>query len=712
MLTDSTSNSPPHDSSELQQQVENLTETIESLKHSNQTLQEKLHTLEGAVVPLYENKIASYEAGHPVFQNYRKLLVENFEGAVIERIFNSDHFVKRLFSSLRGHLLNVRGILTVLGVGTLGAFGLSTLIESTAKAVFEDRIEVEYPQLIDRLERDRNTLMLLILDLNSQDRPNMQIVRSQDLEIAKVREAYLENNPNYRELLVDFLKGEDDDSIFAGIFKNDSRYKAIQRFYALNYVLQVDPVPEFRDVFYEILQDEDIDRTQAGQGPALDVHNQILAAQALRRYKNQFDNLKDVLLGKHQNQFDANFWQGFLNDLIFTPVDDTDIALLSDLLEVPVVQENQQRFASTMLVLYSLYPQLCEDDACIETWFKAAQSPQLNRPTEGDSKEGGSQPADASNAACLDALTTEDYKALLAYRRDQRAEPSQLAGLINTLSCTLQTYLKSRQNFTFYQDASLFSPGETALGQQNLSSLQKDLSTLQWKLVEQGQIDENWSFGSAVYFYQTLLSEVSSETNGDAFYSDTEDDFYMRLLSRTNDDYSSWMLQQLYRRVDSERVTQEAFANFKEEQSITEINPADPWILDEFFRNAFWDEEEKRYIYVQGEAYEKFSIYRLQSGKGFRYYLQLMSTGYYPEETWLSDIYPYFKDSWAAVVAFDQQRGDESYFKDLDAQAEVTGANHEQDALWKWIEAHSDQLAFKNGRWQLSEAPAVSQSEE
>ncbi|MEM8808461.1 MAG: hypothetical protein AAGF01_20785 [Cyanobacteria bacterium P01_G01_bin.38] len=704
MIIDSNPNSPTRDASGLQQQVERLTETIESLKHDNQDLQKKLHTLEGAVVPLYENKIASYEAGHPVFQNYRKLLVENFEEDVVERIFNSDHFVKRLFSSLRGHLLNVRGILTVLGVGTLGAFGLSTLIESTAKAVFEDRIEVEYPQLIDRLERDRNTLMLLILDLNSQDRPNMQIVRSQDLEIAKVREAYLENNPNYRELLVDFLKGEEDDSLFAGIFKDDSRYKSIQRFYALNYVLQVDPEPEFREVFYEILKDEDIDRTPTGQAPPIDVHNQILAAQALRRYNNQFDNLlNDVLLNPtYQNQFDANFWQGFLNDLIFTELDDTDIALISTLLESPVLQENRPRFASTMLVLHSLYPELCEGDDCLQTWLKAAQTPPSQRQSEAASKGGAA--AEPDNTTCLDGLEPDDFQTLLRYRREQRlpAEASQISSLIETLDCTLQTYLTNRQNFTFYQGASLFLENETERGQRSFTSLQQDLSTLHWKLIERGQIDQDLSLGSVVYFYQTAISKASSETNNDSIYAGTEDDFYLRLLSHTDHDYSSWMLEQFYGGAQSERVTQTAFADWQEAQGITQIDASDPWALDDFFQNAVWDEDKKRYLYFHGDEYENLALERIKTGKSLEPILRLMSKVYVEEETWLAEIYPYFKDSWAEVIAYDEQQG-RVYFSEVDPQAEVTGANHEQDALWKWIEAYPEQLAFKDGRWQLNQ---------
>ncbi|MEM9908092.1 MAG: hypothetical protein AAF921_24020 [Cyanobacteria bacterium P01_D01_bin.44] len=706
MLTDSPPNSPARDSSGLQQQVERLTETIESLKHDNQDLQKKLHTLEGAVVPLYDNKIASYEAGHPVFQNYRKLLVENFQGDVVEQIFSSDHFVKRLFSSLRGHLLNVRGILTVLGVGTLGAFGLSTLIESTAKAVFEDRIEVEYPQLIDRLERDRNTLMLLILDLNSQDRPNMQIVRSQDLEIAKVREAYLENNPSYRELLVDFLKGEEDDSLFAGIFKDDSRYKSIQRFYALNYVLQVDPEPEFREVFYEILKDEDIERVQVGQGPAIDVHNQILAAQALRRYNNQFDNLvNDVLLNPtYQNQFDANFWQGFLNDLIFTKLDDTDIALLPALIESPVIQENRPRFASTMLVLYGLYPQLCDGEDCIQTWLTAAQTPPSQRQPEGVSK--GDAATEPDNMTCLDELEADDFQALWRYRHDQRlpAEASQLSGLIQTLSCTLQAYLTNRQNFTFYQGASLFSEPDTELGQRSFTALQQDLSALHWKQIEQGQLDQDLSLGSAVYFYQTAISKASSETNNDSIYAGTEDDFYLRLLSHTDHDYSSWMLEQFYGNAQSERVTQTAFADWQEAQGIAEIDSSDPWALDDFLQNAVWDEDKKGYFYLHGDEYENLAFEYIKTGKSLEPILRLMRKVYVEEETWLTEIYPYFKDSWAEVIAYDEQQGS-VYFSEVDPQAEVTGANHEQDALWKWIEAYPDQLEFKDGRWQLSEAP-------
>lgn len=709
MLTDSPPNSPARDSSGLQQQVERLTETIESLKHDNQDLQKKLHTLEGAVVSLYDNKIASYEAGHPVFQNYRKLLVENFQGDVVEQIFSSDHFVKRLFSSLRGHLLNIRGILTVLGVGTLGAFGLSTLIESTAKAVFEDRIEVEYPQLIDRLERDRNTLMLLILDLNSQDRPNMQIVRSQDLEIAKVREAYLENNPSYRELLVDFLKGEEDDSLFAGIFKDDSRYKSIQRFYALNYVLQVDPEPEFREVFYEILKDEDIERAQVGQDPAIDVHNQILAAQALRRYNNQFDNLvNDVLLNPtYQTQFDANFWQGFLNDLIFTELDDTDIALLPALIESPVIQENRPRFASTMLVLYSLYPQLCDGEDCLQTWLIAAQTPPSQRQPEGESK--GDAATEPDNTTCLDGLEVDDFQALLRYRREQRlpAEASQISGLIQTLGCALQAYLTNRENFTFYQGASLFLEPDTGVGQRSFTALQQDLSTLHWKQIERGQIDQDLSLGSAVYFYQTAISNASSETNSDSIYAGTEDDFYLRLLSHTDHDYASWMLEQFYGSAQRERVTQTAFANWQEAQGITVIDSSDPWALDDFFQNAVWDEDKKSYFYLHGDEYENLALEHIKTGKGLAPIVQLMRKVYTAEETWLTEIYPYFKDSWAAVIAYDEQQGN-GYFSGVDPQAEITGANHEQDALWKWIEAHSDQVAFKEGRWQLSEAPDTS----
>jgi hypothetical protein len=694
------------DSVALQKQIEQLTEAVETLKQNNQALQDKIHTLEGAVVPLYEDKITEYEQGHPIFKNYHALLVENFTNSVIEKIFESDRFVRRSFQSLRRDLLNFRGILTVLGVGTAGLVGLNTLVENTSKAVFENRIAAEYPDLIQRLERDRDTLMLLILDVSSQDRPNMQLLRSQGLDIGQVRESYLESNPNYREILADFLRGEENSTLFAGLLQKDNQNKAIQRYYALNYILQVPPAEDFKSALYDLLKDEEINPEQSSQTLSLDVYNQVLAAQALRRYQNQFDNLvNDVLLNKqYENLFRVHFWSGLINDLILTQIETTDLPRVKALLQIPVIQENQSRFASMMLVLYAVYPQLCEGDegeSCeAEAWLQQAKTLQSPR-TEGDDNKAEITTATEADT-CSKTLTADAYQALLAYRRDRTLpdDPAQIPALVDTLNCVLKLYIQNRQNFEFYQGSSLFLEDVTASKQNGISTLQRDLSALVWQEIAQGQLRQEWSAGSFINFYQDILYQSASETNSDLLYSGTEADLYSQLLNQSNYVYANWVLKELYERIENEPVTRSAFSNWLEEQGITEIDPTDSWIMISFLgaiaSGDVWDSDSKRYVYV---SLIQRSFNALQKGRGFDDYLSIMSSSYYSPEDWLSEVYPYFKDVWDDVLAYDKENYSAS-LGDRTAQTPVTGTNEEQDALWRWVDANKEQLEFKDGQWQ------------
>jgi hypothetical protein len=379
-------------------------------------------------------------------------------------------------------------------------------------------------------------------------------------------------------------------------------------------------------------------------------------------------------------------------------------------------QYNQRQFASVMLVLYSLYPQLCDDDTCVPTWLTAAQAKTPQQASTESSKEGSAESSNESDlhSLCINEVTEDNYRELLHHRNPQDVTKplpdfSQSAELAKTLNCVLQTYVKDRQNFFFYQGHSLFSE-EDMSNPQSLSALHQDLHDLQWKSLM--GIDGASAFSTFYYdewedyFYQAALNDITETETATSGYADTENnDFYRHLLSRSNTDYLSWTLPKFYEQVATEQTTQDAFRKWLDDQypdinGVSELDQTDSWTLNSFFESAYWDESQNRYAYISFEEYEALSLEHIHRGEGFRYYLNIMSTGYYPTEVWMTEVYPYFEHIWPHVALYDEQQGND-YLYEVDPQADLTGMNAEQDALWRWIENYEDQLVFAGDRWDL-----------
>jgi len=716
----------------LQQKIQHLEQVIDqlnrdhaTLKSTDQTLDQQIQTLQGAVAPLYEEKLDSYGEGKPLFTHYRAFIVDSFEASVIDKIFSSDSFVKRIFASVGKYLLNVRGIFTILGVGFLGVVGFNALVTNMAQSVFKDRIESEYPQLVDRLERDRDTLMLLILDLSSQDRPHMDIVRSNNLGIDRLREAYLDSNPNYQDVLADFLGSSDDSGIFSSRFNQNREYKAIQRFYALNYIVQVPPIEGFQPIFYDILRDDAQGAPGIGSSRLAQIHayNQILAVQALRQYGNQLDNLvTDILLnGNYRSQFSKDFFRGFFNDLIYAQASVEDVQLLRPLLGDPAALQADTDLASTMTMLYMVYPELCPGPTQCEDgygWLGIAK--QRYGSKQGSEENSAADDALASDSSqeetfpglCVDQISAADYAALLTYRQNRilPSDPAELQRLGHTFTCIVQLYLADPENFAFYQGQALFA-AESGLGApalRRLSAVQQDWLEVQWAILEQDPAALAYRLYSDSYYsripatlslYHGLpaANEVSSQS-----YSDGETGIYDQLKVRSEEAYGTWAFQRLITLIENSRFTGAAFADWKREEGITAADvAADTWIIESFFSaissEESWDATSQQYGYF---SIKRESIAALQSGESFNYYLEIMGSGYYDPSLWLQEIYPYFEGLWGQVEALYQEQTGESLSPD--GAGAVTGTNTEQDALWRWIEANEERLRFEGERWVLA----------
>lgn len=701
-------------SPDLPQEITALTDRLEALQQQNQALMHRIESLEGAINAAFEDQISNLEAGKggEVFQQYHTFLVNSFTGSVIDQLFSSDHFVRRLLKSLRDYLLNVRGIVTILGLGALGAFGLNTIIESTAKAVFQDRIAAEYPQLLERLERDRETIMLLTLDISAQEQRSRTNLETADLSINPVRAAYLNNNPEYRKILVEFLEGKDDSSLLANTWQQDTHNKSIRRSYALNYILQVTADPIFKDALFTVLQDEDIEPDHNTSRLNLDTYNQMLAVRALRRYQNQMDNLSsDVLLNSHyENLFGTTFWRGFLNELITTPIEPADLSVIKKLVAAPQLADHADALASSMLVLYTLYPDLCEDNcqAQVAPWINAILDAQKRQREGGDPGKSSSTPSPDpeldSNlkpeqpeqpSICTRDLSQANLQQLLNYRRDQQlpSSASDLTTLVGTFNCILTTYHQDWQNFAFYQDPTLFYGNDAPEPLPGLTQLLRDYLALYWDVINRGQLafllaDPDLNLDGTLNLYAHLQYNAQQQDTAD---------FYGPLLEKTQYTYEAWVVPELHRRIKRGPSTQTAFIQWLDQQGYTADDPPDAWLLDSFLNSLTWSPGANRYL----STFE-YSATELAQGRAMDQYLSIMERGYYPTQIWMNQIYPLFKDNWNQVVAFDQQQ-DSPELQPNALQIPVSGTEGEQNALWHWInqQISTEKLVFQDNRWQL-----------
>jgi hypothetical protein len=716
-----------------------LQQELASLQQQNASLTQRLESLEGAAIAAFENKITDLDAGqgNQIFANYHSVLVNNFTDSVIKKLFDSGDFGSQMMQTLWQNLRNWRGVISLIGISGLGAIGVLTLINqmnnyvlSKADQVFEKQIDAKAPAMLERLERDRETIMLLTLDISAQDQVNQPILGVADLGIDPVREAYLENNVDYEKILVDFLRGDSNSPLQTKIVRANSRNKAILRYYALNYILQVNPDNDFKEALLAVLKDENIELKDEDAGTdsatgfinRLDARNQILAIRALRRYKNQMNRLaKEVLLHDDYEYLYKNstFWRGFLNELIFTPLEkpfDGDVIqtlLASDWLKDG---ENRREIASPMLMLFTLYPDLCGDDCreqidpLVATIQDSLQQQDDGNPIKaggvaGDfmTNTGGitSAPVDDS-FNCPRYLTAANMADLLSYRQG-RTTPVNLETLTEVLGafdCVLGLYHQNWRNFAFYQDPVLFYGDTNAAAQPGISALLHDYVNLHWEGVERGYLRvteeaPQLSWDNALSFYYRVQNATPPQ-DASAFYG--------KLLSDSGAAYEAWIAENLYLRASRSTVIQQAFTQWLSAQGYTPETIQDAGLvdIDGFVNSITWSPTKQRYLSSVEHA---ASADELVEGRGLELFLATMSTGYYPEEIWLNQIFPLFAGYWDQVVVYDRNNNGYLPLGDSAPPAPVAGTDNEQDALWQWIShQHAEgELIFdaEAQRWKL-----------
>ena len=721
-----------------------LQQEIDRLRQDNESLSKRLESIEGAVVAAFEQKITDLGAGESkkVFENYHSVLVNNYTDAVIKKLFDSGDFVSQMLQAVWQNLRNWRGVVSLIGISGLGAIGVLTLINqmnnyvlSKADQVFEKQIDAKAPEMLERLERDRETIMLLTLDISAQDQVHLPTRGLSDLGIDPVREAYLENNSDYEKILVDFLKGDSNSPLQAKIVRANSRNKAILRYYALNYILQVNPDNDFKEALLAVLKDENIELNDAEAGAdsetsfinRLDVRNQILAIRALRRYKNQMNRLaKEVLLNGDYDYLYKNstFWQGLLNEFIFTSLEEPfDADIVQEFLTSAWFEDENHRgeIASTMLMMFTLYPDLCgeSDEDCtrqISPLIANVQTMLQQRDITGPDKSAGLAEDAATDMdgeiaeqindpfSCPQYLTPETMTELLSYRRGLTtpASGAALTDMLGVFDCLLGLYHRDWRNFSFYQDPVLFYGDSASTPRTGLAVLFNDYMSLYWQGVERGYLGgtedaTSLSLDQALSFY-SRLQEVEQPQEASVFYS--------KLLSDSATAYESWIAEDLYRRVSSSKITQQAFSQWLRYQGYSAEAIQDVAAIDirGFVDSIVWSSHRQRYL---SSVEYSVSAEELAAGRGIDLFLLIMASGYYPEDIWVAEIFPLFDAYWDAVVDYDRNHSNYLWFEEGQAPPPVSGTSAEQDALWQWINDQHGQgrlvFAPEHQQWQLEE---------
>lgn len=737
---------PPPDSSNLQdpsQEPESLTQLVEKLKQDNQDLDRQLkdikkrtESLEGAAHLAFNNKLLQLESGKggEIFQTYRSLLIDNFTHSVSAQVLASKDLAPSLFKSLKAYVTNFTGIIAITGILAGVGIGANVWFQNTAKSVFEAQIAKEYPELLERLERDRETLMLLTLDISSQDQQNLAYLgETGSLSIDPVRAAYLDNNPEYKSILVDFLENNDETTLLTKNLGIDGQNKDIRRSYALNYLLQVPADPSFKDPLYIVLKDEDVDQDTTNSTSKLDIYNQILAVRALRRYPNQLKKLADdVLLSQdYSNLFSDKFWHSFLNDLIFTPVYPDELPVLKQLIDSDKIKnlkegdDSKRLLASTILVLYTLYPQLCEGDECVTEltpWInttnemnkpqKDTSSPGKERTDDNPPNEDGENSSQAEEVCSK--LTSDTMKSFLEYQTNSARSISKQERIVfmTYLECILRNYYREQENFSLYQDITLFHSDSIPAGLSILSELTQDYVDLYWDGVKVGQFDSSTSgseLGTVAFepnlnsisnFYYNLQPTTQNQDTNTSYITQNQDidTFYTSLLQKTQDTYNAWVVKEIHGRIQEESATKTAFEAWLKIQEITVDQIQDVYSIESFLSSIVWSPTLNRYL-----LFSEYSAAELAQGREMDSYLSIMAKEYYPHELWFKQIYPEFQNYWSEVVAYDQANS--QYLSGVKAPAQVPETDNEsqQNALWKWIQANEERLEFRDGRWQLQE---------
>ncbi len=721
---------------------QSLQQEIEDLKHQNEALMKRMESLEGAVVANLEHEISSLDAGerNKIFQNYQAILVNNFTDSVIQKLFDSSDFVGQMLQATWQKFRTWRGVVSLLGISGLGAIGILALVNqmnhyilTKADEVFEKQIDAKAPAMLERLERDRETIMLLTLDISAQDQVNLPILGVSDMGIDPVREAYLDNNADYEKILIDFLKGDSNSPLQNKIIRADSRNKAILRYYALNYILQVNPDNDLKEALLAVLKDENIELKVDDTGSdsisifinRLDVRNQILAIRALRRHKNQMNRLANEVLINTEFDYlydNSTFWRGFLNELIFMPLEEPfDTGIVKNLLASSWLKEDENRgeIASTILLLFTLYPDLCEDN-CKEKLeplieqVKASlrqgeesspgKTPGISEGNTFDELEPNAEIIDDS-FNCSRYLTVDNLEFLLSYRLEtsEPANSQGLSELLGTFDCVLVLYHQDWQNFAFFQEPVLFYGGQDSAIKPGISNLLTEYVNLYWQAVERGYLGSNddyyrSSLNNAINFYSRV---------GETPHNQDATPFYRKLLTDSDTAYQAWIAEELYTRATNSQITSPVL---NEWLSYNGYNPEDiradaAIYIEDFVNSIAWSATEQRYI---SSSDHDAIVNVLAQGSGINLYLTTMSTGYFPEDIWLSQIFPMFEAYWDDVVDYDQSSGNYylSHEEGID-RPEISGISGEQDALWQWIKLNyeADELIFnaEDQKWQSKE---------
>jgi hypothetical protein len=111
--------------------------------------------------------------------------------------------------------------------------------------------------------------------------------------------------------------------------------------------------------------------------------------------------------------------------------------------------------------------------------------------------------------------------------------------------------------------------------------------------------------------------------------------------------------------------------------------------------NSYWDTATQKYQIFEADQLEPKSIDRLKQGD-VSLFLRLMASTYYSSaDLWRTQVLPLFPDA---------VKPNQTVFA-----APSTGTNEEQDALWNWVQAQSDQLVWndQSKKYELQPAPTA-----
>ncbi len=698
--------------------VHHLQQEIEALRHKNKNLINRLEALEGAAVAAFEDKVTHLEQGDgaEVMKQYHDFLERKFTKSVITELFESNTFAENIGQYLKRYFLTIRGIFTILGIGVLSTFGLNTIIERTAESEFQDRIEAEYPELVERLERDRETIMLLTLDISAQDQNDFSIPGSSVLDIDPIREAYLENNSDYEKIIVEFLKAENESPLQEKILRKDGQNKAILRHYALKYILRVDSNRAINKGLWSVLRDTNIPQPwnmtsldSSGESiDKIDAHNQILAIRALRRDRNFLPRLaKNILMDDDYNYLYRNniFWRGFFNELLFIPLKrNSDIDSIQQSLESPWIgaEENRKPLANTLLLLFTLYPKLCGGTCAsqLSPLIETLNPKYANGYSESVAQSTAQQVQPAIDE-CDKYLNKPNVELLLKYRTEETSLTTidEFSKASRALHCILVEYYEESSNFSFYQEPLFHSEYESGV-----SFLHKTYIDLTWEwfinsdyrepLKEGDQASSDNFFpepyrdesGSsplnrlieAMYFYpRSTYQQTQPQGSFDPYAYGIAPNNPQAIYEQTI--YETWVVAEISKRIREDERTEQAFTQIVEGSE----QPMDIWSLQNFLENLRWNQAIEQYQ----NKYE-YSASRLVEGEGIEDYLNVMSSGYYPRAFWAEKIYPLFEERWTGVIAWDRQQNTNYFDGNEGPASKPTGLEAEQDALWQWVTYH------------------------